>query len=265
MGDGEPDGAAVRGGRRLARVAAFPVRYGRVAAVAARTCAVGGRDLRDGDVRRRELRLRRSRARRSPPSSSPTRPTSGRRATACSTARSRSSSGPASARVEALKRARTRALRRARAIVVPSAYLAAIAAAGVSSGRGSRCSRTRPRRSTSTPSPSAPGTFVFVGRLTRQKALDVAIDAVARCPGGTAHRRRRRPRPRRGSRHVARELRRAERIDFRGSLPRAEALALVAGSEAAPADERLGELPALGGRGARGRRAGSLDGRGRRA
>ena len=42
---------------------------------------------------------------------------------------------------------------------------------------------------------SAPGTFAFVGRLTRQKNLDVAIDAVAQVAGGAAHDRRRRPRP----------------------------------------------------------------------
>ena len=72
-----------------------------------------------------------------------------------------------------------------------------------------------------------PGTFVFVGRLTRQKALDVAIDAVAQVPearlvvvGDGPDRAQARER-------VARELRPRSRIDFRGALPRAEALALV--------------------------------------
>ena len=32
------------------------------------------------------------------------------------------------------------------------------------------------------PEPQEPDTFVFVGRLTRQKALDTAIDAVAQVP-----------------------------------------------------------------------------------
>ena len=39
-----------------------------------------------------------------------------------------------------------------------------------------------------------PGTFVFVGRLTRQKALAVAIEAIARVPDRKARDRRRRPR-----------------------------------------------------------------------
>ena len=87
-------------------------------------------------------------------------------------------------RVRALKAARTRALRAATTIVVPSAYLAEIAR-----GLGSRATRVlvltnpAPPPAEVEPEQLEPGTFVFVGRLTRQKALGVAIEAVARVPG----------------------------------------------------------------------------------
>ena len=51
------------------------------------------------------------------------------------------------------------------------------AEAGGSTARGLRCSRTRRRRSRRRAVPQPPGTFMFVGRLTRQKALEVAIAA----------------------------------------------------------------------------------------
>ena len=65
---------------------------------------------------------------------------------------------PGSARVEALKRARTRALRRARAIVVPSAYLAAIAGEwGLDRARDLGASEPGTRPSMSTPGALAAG------------------------------------------------------------------------------------------------------------
>ena len=108
----------------------------------------------------------------------------------------------------------------------------------------------------------APGTFAFVGRLTRQKDLDVAIDAVAHVPearlvvvGDGPDRARleagRSPTPERPT---------ASRSS--GALPRDEALA-HSPVPTRRALERLGELPARRGRGARGRCPGRRD-RGRR-
>ena len=139
---------------------------------------------------------------------------------------------PGTARVEALKRARSRALRRARRIVVPSAYLASIAGGwGLDPGRVSVLPNPAPELEI-VPSPQAPGTFVFVGRLTRQKELEVAIEAISRVPearliviGDGPDRDR--------LEGLAAASVAAGRIAFRGPLPRAEALAIVAGSEAA--------------------------------
>jgi glycosyltransferase involved in cell wall biosynthesis len=139
---------------------------------------------------------------------------------------------PASRRVEALKRARTRALRRARALVVPSAYLAGIADGwGLDSVRLTVLPNPAPAVDVE-PVPQAPGTFTFVGRLTRQKALEVAFAAVARVPearliviGDGPDRDR--------LEDAARDSGADGRIELRGALPRLEALAVVAGSEAA--------------------------------
>ena len=135
-------------------------------------------------------------------------------------------------RVEALKRARTQALRRAGAIVVPSAYLASIAESwGLDQRRLSVLANPAPQIDV-VPQPQEPGTLTFVGRLTRQKDLGVAIEAIGRVPAarllviGDGPDRDR-------LEELARTTEAADRIDFRGALPRAEALAIVAGSEAA--------------------------------
>jgi glycosyltransferase involved in cell wall biosynthesis len=139
---------------------------------------------------------------------------------------------PGSSRVEALKRARNRALRRARAIGVPSAYLATIAGHwGLDRARISVLPNPAPDLEV-VASPVEPGTFVFAGRLTRQKALDDAITAIGRVPGarlvviGDGPDRDRLER-------LALTSEAANRIVFRGSLDRTAALAIVAGSEAA--------------------------------
>src|SRR5215210_4254197 len=90
--------------------------------------------------------------------------------------------GKVSSVVHALQRARTLALRRARHVIVPSRYLAAFAL-----GWG-----LDPERILVVPNP-APALavedaaerrgLVFAGRITRQKALDTALDAIARVPG----------------------------------------------------------------------------------
>ncbi len=88
------------------------------------------------------------------------------------------------ARVAALRRARTAALSAARAIVVPSEYLARIAR-----GWGIDTDRLLVVPNPAPPVEGVPGqavkagTFVFAGRLTAQKALGTALEAVARVPG----------------------------------------------------------------------------------
>ena len=114
---------------------------------------------------------------------------------------------------------------------------------GVCDATGSTCSRTLRRRpSTIEPEELEPGTFVFVGRLTRQKALDVAIDAIARVPSarlvlvGDG--------PERGSlERAASASEAAGRITFRGALSRNEALRVVAGAEAALLSSDWENLP----------------------
>jgi len=140
---------------------------------------------------------------------------------------------PASRRVEALKRARTRALSRARALVVPSAYLAEIAGGwGLDRSRLRVLPNPAPAVAGIVPSPQAAGTFTFVGRLTRQKALEVAFAAVAKVPAarlvviGDGPDRER-------LELLARDSGAGGRIELRGALSRVDALAVVAGSEAA--------------------------------
>jgi glycosyltransferase involved in cell wall biosynthesis len=139
---------------------------------------------------------------------------------------------PASRRVEGVKRARTKALRRARAVVVPSAYLADIAR-----GWGLDASRVsvlpNPTPAVAVVADTQPrGTFTFVGRITRQKALEVAVAAVARVPAarlvviGDGPDRAR-------LEDVVQASGAADRIELRGALPRLDALAVVAGSDAA--------------------------------
>ena len=144
--------------------------------------------------------------------------------------------------VEALKAARTRALRRARSIVVPSAYLA-----GIAEGWGLRGDRIRvltnpaPPPRDIEPQQLPPGSFVFVGRLTRQKALGVAIDAVAQVPNG------RLVVVGDGPERAELELRAAAvdggRIEFLGSRSRDDALAVVAGATAAVLSSDWENLP----------------------
>ena len=251
MGDGEPTERPCEVdvvSRRLP----FPLRYGQVAARGARAAraadvvyatatyaaAAAAADDRPSPARR-QARLRPGLRACAPVSAS-------------SPARSRSSRRAATAPVRALKAARTRALRRATAIVVPSAYLAEIAARLGSVRRDRILVLTNPAPPPTQVEPERlePGTFVFVGRLTRQKALGVAIEAIAqvprrrlvvvgdgperraaRAPGGSLRGRRpgelpRPPHARRGA---------ADRRRRRGR----------------PALERLGEPAALRGRGAR--------------
>jgi glycosyltransferase involved in cell wall biosynthesis len=148
-----------------------------------------------------------------------------------------------SVRTLPLKRLRTVALRQARRIVVPSRYLAEIAAGwGVDRTRIEVLTNPAPAPVDVEPAALADGTFVFVGRLTEQKALPVALAALAEVPGaklvlvGDG--------PERASlqRHVG-ELGLDDRVRFLGSLPRAEVLQQLAGARAAVLSSAWENLP----------------------
>ena len=84
--------------------------------------------------------------------------------------------------LSALRRARTVALAKAHTIVVPSEYLARIARGfGVDPGKVLVVPNPAPDVAPTNAEPQA-NTFVYAGRLTRQKALGVAIDAISRVP-----------------------------------------------------------------------------------
>ena len=134
-------------------------------------------------------------------------------------------------RMEALKQARTRVLQRASTIVVPSAYLKGIAETwGL---------KRTPIIVLHNPAPalqlpvtrSAPGTFAVVGRLTRQKNLDLAIDAVAQVPDARLVVVGDGPDRGRLERKVAVSDAR-DRVTFRGALPRMEAIRVLAAADA---------------------------------
>ena len=257
MGDGEPADAAVRGRGRVAeapvsRSATGSWRFGLPATPAARTSS----------TRRRPMPLRRwrrcSRGGRSSSSSSPTRRTSARSATGSSPARWRSSSAHARGPCGCCKRLRNAALGRARhdrRARAPTWRRSRPAGDSIASrdprAHEPRAAAARRRRRSSSP----PGTFVFVGRLTRREGARHRDRGVRAGAGGAARRRRRRPRARRASRRTRRGPAADGRIEFRGSRSRDEALAIVAGADAALLSSDWENLPALGGRGALGRRA----------
>jgi glycosyltransferase involved in cell wall biosynthesis len=132
--------------------------------------------------------------------------------------------------VAALERARTLALRRARHVIVPSRYLAEIAL-----GWG-----LDPERVVVVPNPApvlaveeAPERrgLVFAGRITRQKALDTALEAVARVPNVDLLVLGDGPDRERLERHAT-ELGLNGRVRFAGPVPRAEVLRAFAAAEA---------------------------------
>ena len=88
----------------------------------------------------------------------------------------------------------------------------------------------------------APGTFVFVGRLTEQKDLPTAIAAMELVPaarlvvvGDGADRSK--------LAHIAAASEAAGRIEFRGSLSRGAALQVIAGAEAGLLSSAWENLP----------------------
>ncbi len=153
-------------------------------------------------------------------------------------------------RVRLLRVTRTAALRRARRVVVPSAYLRDVAL-----GWGLRADRLVVVPNPAPALPPLPAreearaalglrgfTLAVAGRLTRQKALGDALEAVARVPdvelvvAGDG--------PERGPlERRAGELRLAERIRFLGACPREEALRLFRAADAALLTSAWENLP----------------------
>jgi len=129
-----------------------------------------------------------------------------------------------------LKRARTWALRRAGTLVVPSRYLAEIAR-----GWGLEDDRLHVVPNPAPPAREATSTerkgLVFAGRLTRQKAMHVALDALAYVPAARLTVIGDGPDRDRLERH-ARGAGLNGRVRFVGSLPRNEVLDALAGAEA---------------------------------
>lgn len=146
-------------------------------------------------------------------------------------------------RVRALKRLRTVALGRARRIVVPSRYLAEIAAGwGLDRSKIEVLVNPAPAPQEIDPEPLDAQTFVFVGRLTEQKALSVALEALREVDGaklvlvGDG--------PERGQlERCATELGVANRVRFTGALPRTQVLRHLAGARAAVLSSSWENLP----------------------
>jgi glycosyltransferase involved in cell wall biosynthesis len=143
-----------------------------------------------------------------------------------------------SSRIDLLKRLRTASLRHARRIVVPSRYLANVAAGWrLDASRIEVLVNPAPPLVDVVPEKLSPGTFVFVGRLTEQKALPVLLDAVERVDGaelvivGDG--------PERGRL----ERRASDRIHFVGALPRDTVLSYLAGARAAVLSSAWENLP----------------------
>jgi glycosyltransferase involved in cell wall biosynthesis len=132
-----------------------------------------------------------------------------------------------------LKRLRTASLARARRIVVPSRYLAEIASGwSLDAARIEVLVNPAPAPSEVVPETLEPLTFVFVGRLTTQKGLPVALEALRDVPDARLvlvgdgpelnHLRR-----------LAGSLGVTRRVSFAGALPRDRVLRRLAGARAA--------------------------------
>jgi glycosyltransferase involved in cell wall biosynthesis len=146
-------------------------------------------------------------------------------------------------RLGALRSARTRALLRARSLVVPSAYLAAIAGGwGLPAARLHVLTNPAPPPLDVAAEPLGERTLVFAGRLTVQKGLDVLLDALHEVPAaelvlvGDGPERSR-------LEHYAVAAGVAGRVRFAGALPRDEVLRLLAGARAAVLSSDWENLP----------------------
>jgi glycosyltransferase involved in cell wall biosynthesis len=144
---------------------------------------------------------------------------------------------------ESLKRLRTASLRRARRVVVPSRYLEQIAIRwGLDAGRVGVLVNPAPPPAAVEPAPLDEGTFVFVGRLTEQKALPVLLDALREVPEAKVELVGDGPERERLERQ-ARDLGLTGRVRFTGSLGRPQVLAHLAAARAAVLPSAWENLP----------------------
>jgi glycosyltransferase involved in cell wall biosynthesis len=147
------------------------------------------------------------------------------------------------AKVDLAKHLRTLALRRAAQVVVPSRYLAGIAA-----GWGLRPELIEVLVNPAPPpgdvaaEPLAPGTFVFVGRLTEQKALPVLLDALEKVGGASLELVGDGP-EREALERRASSPALAGRVTFTGALSRDDVLRHLAGARAAVLPSAWENLP----------------------
>ena len=145
--------------------------------------------------------------------------------------------------MQPLKALRTASLRRARRIVVPSRYLAGIAAGwAIDPARIEVLLNPAPPPAEVPAADGADGAFVFVGRLTAQKALPLALDALVEVPSARLVIVGDGPERAALERRVA-ELGLEERVTFDGALPRDEVLRRVAGARAALLPSAWENLP----------------------
>jgi glycosyltransferase involved in cell wall biosynthesis len=148
-----------------------------------------------------------------------------------------------SARARVFKGLRTASLRRARRVVVPSRYLADMAIAwGIPAARVEVLVNPAPTSTNVEPAQLADKTFVFVGRLTEQKALTVLFDALVDVPDARVELVGDGPQRTLLERR-AEELGIAGRVGFMGALPRHAALAHLAGARAAVLPSAWENLP----------------------
>ncbi len=148
-----------------------------------------------------------------------------------------------SLRARLFKGLRTASLRRARRVVVPSRYLADLAVGwGIPATRVEVLVNPAPAATDIEPAPLAANTFVFVGRLTEQKALPVLLDALVDVPAARVELVGDGPQRTLLERRAA-DLGVTSRVDFVGALPRAAALAHLAGARAAVLPSAWENLP----------------------
>jgi glycosyltransferase involved in cell wall biosynthesis len=151
--------------------------------------------------------------------------------------------GASGAAVQTLKRLRSATLGRAARVVVPSRYLADIALGwGLDPAAVEVLVNPAPPPQSVEPQPLEPGTLVFVGRLTEQKALPVLLEALRRVEQATLVLVGDGPERERLVALAAR-LGVAERTRFVGSLPREDALRYLAGAAVAVLSSSWENLP----------------------
>jgi glycosyltransferase involved in cell wall biosynthesis len=146
-------------------------------------------------------------------------------------------------RTRVLERLRTLSLRKASRIVVPSSYLAEIAGGwGLDRARIDVVMNPAPPPVDVRAANLEPRTFVFVGRLTEQKALPVLLEAIAAVPGARLDILGDGPeRPVLDATVAALGL--GERVRFLGAVPRDQVLEHLAGARAAVLSSAWENLP----------------------